>query len=74
VSAAIECNLCVATSGEYNWANVCCRARFVTGLPGIDWRRAWMERWKSREIPDFYEAIELAVKTRWANKMGAANG
>ena len=68
------CPLCVAASGEYNWGNLCCRARFVTGLPGIDWRRGWMARWKLREPPAFYTSIELAVKSRWENKTGAANG
>lgn len=73
VVLAQACALCVAATGEYNWGNLCCRARFVTGLPGIDWRRGWMDRWKARESPDFYAAIERAVKTAWENKTGAVN-
>jgi hypothetical protein len=74
MSANIDCNLCLVASGEFNWGNVCCRARFVIGLPGIDWRRGWMARWKAREIPEFYAEIERAVKARWENKAGAVNG
>lgn len=65
------CTLCIAAAGEYNWGKACCRARFVVGLPGIDWRQGWMARWKLSEIPEFYAEIEQAVKVRWANKMGA---
>lgn len=68
------CPLCVAKDGEYGWGNVCCRARFVISLPGIDWRRGWMARWKMKELPDFYMAIEHAVKKLWENKTGVAHG
>lgn len=69
-----SCALCIESSGEFNWGKLCCRARFVTGLPDIDLRRGWMARWKSREIPDFYSAIEQLVKIRWKNKAGIVNG
>jgi hypothetical protein len=67
------CALCISAAGEYNWGNVCCRARFVTGLPGIDWRREWMAYWRHCESSDFYSAIEQTVKTLWDAKIGALN-
>lgn len=74
VALTETCTLCLAPTGEYNWGNLCCRARFVTGLPGIDWRRGWMARWKASETPEFFAAVERAVKVRWENKMGSVNG
>lgn len=68
-----DCALCIDKSGEYNWNQVCCRARFILDLPGVDWRREWLAHWKHRENPDFYAAIEQAVKSRWAKKVEAAN-
>jgi hypothetical protein len=68
------CDLCTAAAGIYNWGNLCCRARFVTSLPGIDLRRGWMARWKSRETPSFYAAIARAVKAQWEIKTGVAHG
>jgi hypothetical protein len=46
----------------------------VTSLPGIDLRRGWMARWKSRETPSFYAAIARAVKAQWEIKTGVAHG
>lgn len=67
-ASASPCHLCAAASGEFNWGNVCCRTRFIVGLPGIDWRRGWMERWKARESSEFYDAIARAVKAGWELK------
>lgn len=62
------CQLCSTASCEFNWSNVCCRARFITGLPRIDLRRGWMARWKERESAEFYDAIARAVKAAWELK------
>ena len=63
-----QCQMCVDDAGVYDWSLICCRARFVTRLPGVYWRRGWMQRWKSSEGPRFYADIERAVKDLWKSK------
>lgn len=72
--SADDCGLCVRENGLFDWGQVCCRARFVIGLPGIEYRRGWMARWKARENAEFYAQIAAEVKARWDKKTGVAHG
>lgn len=61
-----ECDLCAKDDGNYHFGRVCCRARYITGLPMKRLRTGWMERWRGQLPGAVYAEIEAAVKARWA--------
>lgn len=65
---AQQCNLCVSDAGVYDFARVCCMARFVCSIPLKHLRKGWMERFRARKGADVYAELERAVKARWAEK------
>lgn len=69
---AVECEFCATETGRYAWDRVCCRARFISGLPMIALRRGWMALWKQRESAAFYADIEREVGALWKIKKGGS--
>lgn len=71
----VDCELCIEKSPVYDFDMVCCRARFILGIPILDVRRAWIERWKKRDGA-MGRAVEQEVTARWneAKRRGGKRG
>ncbi len=63
----VDCPLCQAGGGTYDFKSVCCRVRFLMRLPGKAWRVDWIEKWrdKNREMADL---VENEVRVRWGKR------
>lgn len=72
--ACQDCALCGSAASQYDWSRVCCRARFIAGLPAVILRRGWMQRWQALESAGFYADIERAVRDAWKAKNTAQGG
>lgn len=68
------CEFCAKEDGNYHFGRVCCRARYITGLPLKRLRTGWMERWRVMLPGALYAEIEEAVKARWERTKGAVSG
>lgn len=67
-----DCPLCVRAAGKpgglHNMSLVCCRVRFLLGVPTLDLRRGWLDRWREKLGSEKVDQIKAEVQRRWANR------
>lgn len=63
-----ECDLCRNDSAVFEFNRVCCRVRFVLGLPAREMRAEWLERWRKKDGERMASEIEREVRTRWGRR------
>ncbi|MHB8915791.1 MAG: hypothetical protein ACYC4K_08265 [Thiobacillus sp.] len=44
------CSLCASNTGLHNFAENCCRVRFLMAQPGRQARAGWLDRW-AKKLP-----------------------
>ena len=57
-----DCPLCQTPAGRYDWANVCCRVRFMAVLPSKSARMAWLDRWRMHGEGDMVARVVKALR------------
>ena len=62
-----ECELCVDNSPVYQFDRLCCRVRYILGIPLREVRQAWLDRWRQRE-PEVAAKVEALVLERWESR------
>ena len=63
-----ECDLCRNDSAVLDFNQVCCRVRFVLGLPAREMRAEWLERWRNKDGERMSGEIEREVRERWGRR------
>lgn len=61
------CELCAVDSAVYNFGMVCCRVRFILGVPVLEIRQGWLERWR-RMDSEMGAEVEREVAAQWKSK------
>ena len=63
-----ECDLCRNDSAVFEFNRVCCRVRFVLGLPDREMQAEWFERWRRKDGEKVASEIALEVRERWGRR------
>lgn len=66
-----DCPRCAKAAGKsggiYNFGPdiICCRVRFLLGLPTLELRRGWLERWRDQKGGEFVDKIKAELRKKW---------